>query len=103
MQEAASRTSTHTVLLLHRDTPSDGKWTHPNDHGSFFTRDVEEKGMKRVENVRVPHEGSTREMREKLLLEAVRKPAAQRADVLLIHRKTHRYFLGYDKLWVRTQ
>ena len=59
--------------------------------------------MKRVENVRLPSTGSTREMRQKLLLGAVMKPAALKADVLLIHRKTHRYFLGYDKIWVWTQ
>ena len=89
------------MLLLHFNTPSDGKWTYQKDPGSFYTKDVEEEGMKRVENVRLPSKGSTREMREKLLLRAVRKPAVQQADLLLIHRKTHRYFLGYDKLRVR--
>ena len=56
--------------------------------------------MKRVELVRVPRNGSTREDREKLLLDAVGKRSVQEADVLLIHRKTHRYFLGYDKIRV---
>ena len=53
------------MLLPNWDSPSDGKWTHLNDHGSFYTRDVEEKGMKRVENVHVnvSHNGSTKNMR----------------------------------------
>ena len=101
MRREGYNLTTHSLLMVHAGMPCDGSWVHYDRAGSIFTRDVDEEGRRRVDCLFIPVNGSTRRTREELLLGAANRRDVRGAELLLLHRKTHRYYLGLDKMQVR--
>ena len=104
VKREGNKLTTRSLLLVHDtgDQPCDGtRWVHFDKDRTIFTRDVDERGQRRVDCVSVPGGGSTRKTREELLLGAANKRGVRGAELLLLHRRTHRYFLQHDKIRVR--
>ena len=101
MRREGYNLTTHSLLMIHGDMPCDGSWVHYDHEGSIYTRDVDEEGLKRVDCLYIPANGSTRRTREEMLLGAANRRDVRGAELLLLHRRTHRYYLGLDKMQVR--